>query len=515
MKSPNLSGSPATSLVTFAGGATIEVLEEMHAVTVDGVVAPTSAGPPVLVGGRYLLGPLLGRGGAAEVFQAHDQVVDRSVAVKIFLPGVVATDPRRQHREISTLAGFSHPGLVLVYDAGETGGRAFFVMQLVSGRTLAERLHEGPIPAAQTTELGIVLADTLAYVHNHGVVHRDVKPANVLLDQHEHPHLSDFGIATVIDSTQITSTGMMIGTAAYLAPEQVRGHPVGTSTDVYTLGLLLLECLTGRREYPGTPMETALARLHRPPEIPAELAAPLSDLLVAMTADDPTERPTAANVVDWLQHGAPSTARTAAIGALPPPLPIEPAAGATPAPAPWWGRHRRALLVGVVLLAIALGSLLSLTLLTHPRTAPAPTAPVPGRTLPPTPTPTLDTSPMAITPTAESPPTSGRTAEQAAPLGPPASTSQVMIPTAPAAVGTPVPSRPAVQPSAPLTSASPLPSTPPAPSPSAANTTTPNPQPTPPNPSAVTTTPSPQPTTPRTTTAPGNSPTASGPTPVH
>jgi len=333
MKSPNLSGSPATSLVTFAGGATIEVLEEMHAVTVDGVVAPTSAGPPVLVGGRYLLGPLLGRGGAAEVFQAHDQVVDRSVAVKIFLPGVVATDPRRQHREISTLAGFSHPGLVLVYDAGETGGRAFFVMQLVSGRTLAERLHEGPIPAAQTTELGIVLADTLAYVHNHGVVHRDVKPANVLLDQHEHPHLSDFGIATVIDSTQITSTGMMIGTAAYLAPEQVRGHPVGTSTDVYTLGLLLLECLTGRREYPGTPMETALARLHRPPEIPAELAAPLSNLLVAMTADDPTERPTAANVVDWLQHGAPSTARTAAIGALPPPLPVE------PLPAPH--RHQR------------------------------------------------------------------------------------------------------------------------------------------------------------------------------
>ncbi len=485
----------------------------MRAVTVDGVVAPPSAVPPGLVGGRYLLGPLLGRGGAAEVYQAHDQVVDRPVAVKIFLPGVVATDPRRQHREISTLAGFSHPGLVMVYDAGETGGRAFFVMQLVAGRTLAERLHDGPLSAVETTGLGITLADTLAYVHNHGVVHRDVKPANVLLDQHEHPHLSDFGIATVIDSTQITSTGMMIGTAAYLAPEQVRGHPVGTSTDVYTLGLLLLECLTGRREYPGTPMETALARLHRPPEIPAELAAPLADLLMAMTADDPSVRPTAADVVDWLQQGAPSTDKTAAISALPPPLPVEPAAGATPVPAPRRGRHRRALLVGVVLLALALGSLLSLALLTHP---PVTTAPVPSVTVSPTPTPTLSPSPMAVTPTAESsPPTSGRTAEQAAPLAPQATTSRVMIPTAPAAVGTPVPSRPAVQPSIPLTSASPLPSTPTAPNPSAADTTTRNPQPTPPSPSAVTTTSSPQPTTPPAATAPGNSPTANGRTPVN
>ena len=273
----------------------------MGVVTVEGAVSPPS-GLPELVGGRYLLGPLLGRGGAAEVFQAHDQVVDRAVAVKIFLSGVATTDSRRQHREIGTQAGFTHPGLVPVYDAGEEGGRAFFVMQLVQGRSLAERLREGPLPAAQTTHLGIVLADALAYVHGDDVVHRDVKPANVLLDEHDDPHLSDFGIATMIDSTQITSTGMMIGTAAYLAPEQVRGHPVGTGTDIYALGLLLLECLTGRREYTGNPMETALARLHRPPEIPEELPAPITDLLVAMTADNPDERPTAADVAESLRN---------------------------------------------------------------------------------------------------------------------------------------------------------------------------------------------------------------------
>ena len=472
--------------------------------TVDDVVAAAGADPPVLVSGRYLLGPLLGRGGAAEVYQAHDQVVDRPVAVKIFLPGVVATDSRRQHREIKTLAGFSHPGLVMVYDAGLTGGRAFFVMQLVAGRTLADRLLEGPIPAEQVIELGIILADTLAYVHEHGVVHRDVKPANVLLDQHDHPHLSDFGIATVIDSTQITSTGMMIGTAAYLAPEQVRGHPIGISTDIFALGLLLLECLTGRREYPGTPMETALARLHRPPTIPEELPAPLPDLLVAMTADNPNERPAATEVAGWLQHKAPPTAM---ISALPPPRPVEPTVATaprdSPAPAPWCGRRRRALLVGAVLLALALGSVLSLPLLTFPRTA---TAPVPSVS------PTLSPSPSPTTPTSESLPTSGPTAEQTAPPESPAVTSEVLIPTAPAAVSARPSSRSPVQPSKPATtSPSLLLSTTDAPSP-LPGTTAPEPQPTPPSsPVATPTTSNPQPTSPRGTTTTGRPPSGNGP----
>jgi len=277
-------------------------------VVVEGAVNPTPAGLPVLIAGRYLLGPLLGRGGAAEVYRAHDQMLGRAVAVKIFLNGAATTDPRRQHREITTLAGFSHPALVTLYNAGEQGGRAFFVMQLVSGRTLADRLREHPLPAADTTQLGVELADALAYVHARGVIHRDVKPANVLLDEHNRPHLSDFGIATMIDSTQITHTGLMIGTAAYLGPEQVRGHPVGPAADIYALGLVLLECLTGQREYPGQPMEAALARLHRQPQVPQDLPAPMTAVLQAMTANDPDQRPTAAEVSTWLREDTPPTA---------------------------------------------------------------------------------------------------------------------------------------------------------------------------------------------------------------
>jgi len=113
-------------------------------VVANGAVNPVPPGLPVLIADRYLLGSLLGRGGAAEVFKAHDQVLGHAVAVKIFLTGVAATDARRQHREIMTLAGFSHPSLVMVYNAGEHEGRAFFVMQLVEGRTLADRLRGSP-----------------------------------------------------------------------------------------------------------------------------------------------------------------------------------------------------------------------------------------------------------------------------------------------------------------------------------------------------------------------------------
>jgi len=395
----------------------------MRVVVVGGAVDLTRAGLPVLIAGRYLVGPLLGRGGAAEVYRAHDQVLGRAVAVKLFLSGVTTTDPRRQHREVTTLAGLSHPALVTVYNAGEQDGRAFFVMQLVAGRTLADRLRDNPLPATDTTQLGIDLADALAYVHAHGVIHRDIKPANVLLDEHHHPHLSDFGIATMADSTQITHTGLMIGTAAYLAPEQVRGHPVGPAADIYALGLVLIECLTGQREYPGHPMEAALARLHRQPHVPPDLPTPMPALLHAMTAENPDQRPTAAEVCTWLREDTPpTTGVTTVLNAPPPPVPLD--GPVAPAPvegssvsAPGKARRRRALLVGVplvgaLLVALAVGLMLGLP----PRSnTPAPTIPQPGVSIPltpPVPAPILSTpdapstepSPTAIpTPTAEQP----------------------------------------------------------------------------------------------------------------
>src|SRR5205823_4403033 len=144
--------------------------------------------------------------------------------------------------------------------------------------------------------LGAQIGNALAYVHGHGTIHRDIKPANILIDREGQPKITDFGIARLVDSARRTATGVTVGTAAYLSPEQVTGAEVGPACDVYSLGLVLLECLTGRREYPGTGAEAALARLHRPPEIPASLPRPWPGLLAAMTDSDPSRRPAAAEV---------------------------------------------------------------------------------------------------------------------------------------------------------------------------------------------------------------------------
>lgn len=266
--------------------------------------APAPDAPAVL-GDRYEVGPVLGHGGTATVYRAQDRTLRRTVAVKLFAPGAVGPDHRRHDDEVRTLARLNHPGLVSLYDAGSHEGRAYLVMQLVEGQTLAERIDpDEPLSPETTTALGAVLADSLRYVHVQGVVHRDLKPANVLLDTEGHPMITDFGIARLVDTTRVTATGFMVGTAAYLAPEQVRGEPISPATDIYSLGLVLLECVTGRREYPGGALEAAVARLHRPPATPDGLPKPLAGLLRRMTADDPGQRPSAASVAESLEAGA-------------------------------------------------------------------------------------------------------------------------------------------------------------------------------------------------------------------
>ncbi|GAA4810154.1 hypothetical protein GCM10023200_54910 [Actinomycetospora chlora] len=265
-------------------------------------MSSTEAGPPPTVGGgRYTLGDLIGRGGAAEVFRARDELLGRDVAVKLFPAGVGEADESRRQREVQTLAGMNHPGLVTIYDVGQERDRAYFVMQLIEGESLADRIRSGPLALGDVVALGAALGDALTYVHRHGVVHRDIKPGNVLLDTDGRPHLSDFGIAVLADATNITATGMVIGTASYLSPEQVRGQQVGPASDVYALGLVLLECITARREYPGNALEAAVARLHRAPEIPPDLPPALGNLLAGMTLDEPTERPTTEQVVGELR----------------------------------------------------------------------------------------------------------------------------------------------------------------------------------------------------------------------
>jgi hypothetical protein len=246
-----------------------------------------------ILAGRYRLDALLGSGGAADVHRGFDLRLRRPVAVKIFRSGTGFDTEEDFHSEAVILARLQHPGLVTAYDAGRHDGEAFLVMQLVDGPTLKGRLARSPLSSEATAALGAELADALAYAHEEGIVHRDVKPSNILLDASGLPHLTDFGISRLLDATTRTATGTLIGTAAYLAPEQVLGRPVGRPVDVYALGLVLLECLTGRLEYDGTPLEAAIARLHRPPAVPDFLPAELAALLRRMTALDEETRPTA------------------------------------------------------------------------------------------------------------------------------------------------------------------------------------------------------------------------------
>jgi len=279
-----------------------------------------------LLVGRYRLQQVLGGGGMAQVYQARDERLDRPVAVKVFRSeAAVSGADLREQTEIRLLAGLHHPGLVAVFDAGTdqpgtAGQRSFLVLELVAGMTLAQRIATGPLPAGEVGEIGAQLATALAYVHEHGVVHRDIKPANVLLGPPQPEDaapvtvkLSDFGIARLLDGTRITMLGMTVGTANYLSPEQATGADLGAPSDIYTLGLVLLECLTGHLAYPGHGVAAAVARLHHPPVIPTNLDPGWAPLLRAMTDTDPTARPTATDVavtLGELTHGSAAMEET-------------------------------------------------------------------------------------------------------------------------------------------------------------------------------------------------------------
>lgn len=284
---------------------------------------PTRLEPLVghALGRRYRIDGVLGQGGTGTVLAATDLRLRRPVALKVFpLDGVAARDISRYAGEARVLAGLSHPGLVALLDVGadqtpDGASLAYLVMELVDGVTLRQRLDAGPIEAVEVADIGRQLAEALGHAHAAGVVHRDLKPANILLAHEavlsgdaEAPRtsakLADFGIARALEGvvTGETVGDRTLGTASYLSPEQALGRSLGAASDVYSLGLVLLECLTGRRAFPGEALSSSLARLLDPPDVPADLGPTWCSLLAEMTASDPVMRPSTAEVADRLRR---------------------------------------------------------------------------------------------------------------------------------------------------------------------------------------------------------------------
>lgn len=271
--------------------------------------APYDASVDDLFDGRYRLGRVLGRGGYARVYEAVDTSLGRTVALKVIDgEGADPADAARVRSEIRLLASLSHPSLVTLYDARLASTPAYLSMELIAGPTLADLIARGPIGEADVARTGAEIAEAFAVIHSRGIVHRDVKPSNILVRPGAHAGetpratLADFGIASLVGSTRLTKAETVVGTAAYLSPEQARGMPAAPGSDVYSLGLVLLEALTGRRPFAGrTPHEALAARLAAAPEIPAHLSDAWRDVLERMTATNPAERPDAAGLIAALR----------------------------------------------------------------------------------------------------------------------------------------------------------------------------------------------------------------------
>lgn len=321
---------------------------------------------------RYADPELVGRGGMADIYAAEDTELGRRVAVKV-LSERFAEDPdirERFKREALAAARLSgHPNIATIYDVGETEGRPFIVMELADGGSLADRLEAGPVPSEQALAWLGQAASALDFAHGEGIVHRDVKPSNMLLDRQGDVKITDFGIALVLDeaATAATATGTVLGTAGYLAPEQALGKRATAESDIYALGVVAYELLTGERpfERPSAAAEAA-AHLNEPVVPPSERAGlpPQADPVFArVLAKDAAYRyPSAAAFVDELSPALQGEEAATA------PLAVA-AAGATEitrvAPrSRSWRRQTRLVPVGLAALLLA-GGALAAVLLTH------------------------------------------------------------------------------------------------------------------------------------------------------
>ncbi|MGA2037360.1 MAG: Stk1 family PASTA domain-containing Ser/Thr kinase, partial [Acidimicrobiales bacterium] len=254
---------------------------------------------PRVLSGRYELSHLVARGGMAEVYRARDRMLDRPVALKILFPelSVDRSFVERFRREAQAAANLSHPSIVPVFDWGEDGGTYFIVMEFVDGRSLSSILRgAGPLHPDRAAEIASDVAGALAYAHRHGVIHRDVKPGNVLITDEGVVKVTDFGIARALNTEEsLTQTGAVMGTATYFSPEQAEGMGVDARSDIYSLGVVLFEMVTGRPPFLGeTPVAVASKHVREQPPTPREInpAVPpdLEAIILKCMAKSPEHR---------------------------------------------------------------------------------------------------------------------------------------------------------------------------------------------------------------------------------
>ena len=239
--------------------------------------------------GRYELTHLVARGGMAQVYRARDRLLDRPVALKVLFPelSVDRAFVERFRREAQAAANLSHPNIVPVFDWGEDGGTYYIVMEYIDGQPLSQALRSGgPLPPDRVAQMGARVADALAYAHRHGVVHRDVKPGNVLLTSDEQVKVTDFGIARAINTEEsLTQTGAVMGTATYFSPEQAEGVGVDARSDIYSLGVLLYEMVAGRPPFVGdSPVAVASKHVREQPPALSDLNPAVPPALEAVIA---------------------------------------------------------------------------------------------------------------------------------------------------------------------------------------------------------------------------------------
>jgi eukaryotic-like serine/threonine-protein kinase len=337
------------------------------------------------VAGRYRLEELQGRGPMSEVWRARDVTLDRTVALKMLSP---TADLERFRREARALAGLAHENVMRVFDYGEGETGPYMALEWLPNGTLEDRLAGGALPSAETHRVAAGIAAGLAHLHSRGLVHRDLKPANVLFDEEGRPKVADFGLARhAAGPGTLTEAGTVLGTAAYISPEQAAGEPAGPASDVYSFGVILFRMLTGVLPFVADDA-LALVVMHRntappavetvQPDAPPELAT----LTAAALRKDPAERPADGEALLAALGGAPvaamaDTQATQVLAAAPAPASASPASG---------GRiGRRTALIAIALLVLALaGGLLAWAVTRPSSTAPAGvttgTVPGPGKT---------------------------------------------------------------------------------------------------------------------------------------